>query len=344
MFKEKFNPFDKSEGGQEVPKQEKPESVFATEEELAEKKELLKQLEKAHKDMSEKGLRKQKDILFQMDHLVRKRERRMKGVPFEELPEQIKESLQKDIENFQEIYDLNNIKKKVEALPLLKEELEKIKKLREKDPHLELHYLPEFEITKDTKFPKDFSEFSPKMFEWLKKGRIRPESLKIEESYVLIDSRSSPEYDEGTRELYENDETLEKLIKELRENEEIEQYEKGLVQSRNNASHQEIKKKILPQYSKELNLEESKVRLPKYSELYLIGNLYHRQWREADIHEWTDDKYNSHLVHSRPGLSGALYTCVHSDANWDNLDSHAENRVFRPVVDLTRPWNYFMRE
>lgn len=89
MPKEQPESLDKTRDKQPKPKekaQEKPEPLFATPEELAEKQQLLQALKQAEKDDSVEGLEKQKEILIKMEELAQKREERIaveKGEQFD---------------------------------------------------------------------------------------------------------------------------------------------------------------------------------------------------------------------------------------------------------------------
>jgi len=64
---------------------EKPEPVFATPEELAEKEQLLQLLKQIERDKSVEGLTKQKEILLQMEELDQRRKERIAGEKGEEI-------------------------------------------------------------------------------------------------------------------------------------------------------------------------------------------------------------------------------------------------------------------
>ncbi len=328
----------------EIPKQqEKPEvklesvkgPVFATPEELKEKQQLLQDLKEVEQDKTLKGLEKQKDIYIKMEQLDQRRKQRIAKEKGEavlgELPEKLKEGLRADVENFQKIYDLNGIKKKIELPTLTEEQVEKIKEVQEKDPHFELHYLPELEINENTKLPDDFTEFPNKMFKWLKENKIDSESLKLEEQYILIDNRPKPEHQDG-QQLYEDDKIMEDLIKDLRNKGEIEHDKDYPIQSRNKTSYEDLKDKILPKYAKELNLKQDQTRLPKYIEFYMLGNLYHKKWGESNTYEWHDDRYgSSHALMGGDSDRGGL-----SRVDWDGRGGHWPDAGFRPLVVLKK--------
>jgi len=85
MPKEKFESLDKTQDKQPKEKIPAKEPVFATEEELAEKQQLLQALKQVEKDMSLEGLTKQKEILIKMDKLDERRKERMANEIGEEI-------------------------------------------------------------------------------------------------------------------------------------------------------------------------------------------------------------------------------------------------------------------
>ena len=158
MPKEIFKFFGKKEQARE-----KKEPLFATQEELVEKQQLLKDFKQAEQDKSIEGLEKQKEILLKMEELDERRKQRIARETREALGEiiikaktlegkEIEFNLEKIKQYWIKFYRQNNLQQLAEAIEdieiqLTDEQIEKIKE-KAKEGFNKLILLPAVEIQK----------------------------------------------------------------------------------------------------------------------------------------------------------------------------------------------------
>lgn len=191
---------------------------------------------------------------------------------------------------------------------------------------LELHYLPDINMTEDKDFPGWSKGKRPEnLYQYIKNGKVDKDATNLPGKWVLIDVRAKPQYDDGNQ-MYDND-ILGPVIKELRE--------KGLIydckqkDSRAYISWDDLNKdEVKKAFAKVLDAKPENIRLPRAIEWNVLGNLHHGDWGKTNTWEWFEDKHGSgnRLFGGLSDYGGLM--CVDSDSSGFGSDDLG----FRPLV------------
>ena len=157
---------------------------------------------------------------------------------------------------------------------------------------LEVHYFPKALMTSDANFPGWKVKPEKWFYNQLTAGklfRLQPNgdlivsnpALSLERITVLIDTRCKPAYSNGVQ-MYENDNLLGVIIKQLREQGKIEKYSSGTQDSRFGVSSNEWQEQVKPSVAQKLGLNIHQVRLERVIESNVIPQLYSDMPRKDD--------------------------------------------------------------
>lgn len=207
---------------------------------------------------------------------------------------------------------------------------------RWKELRYELHYMPDEEMTEDKNFPgwkkKPVSNIN--LFAAIKdkNNKLHSDTLKLPGKWVLIDSREKPGWvnDQTTAQPYEDDNTMEQAIAELRA--------RGLVTgdankgARFRISWEELQKPgVKAKIAEILGVEPGELRLPRAIEYNFLGNAHYPKWGDTNSYEWFQDSYqgSGRLVGGDSGGGGL------SGVGWGNAGGRSGNIGFRPLIVLS---------
>lgn len=147
---------------------------------------------------------------------------------------------------------------------------------------------------------------------------------------VLIDTRLKPAYDNG-KQIYENDNLLGPIIKQLRKAKKIAKYEYGSQDSRFGVSADEWEKQVKPTLGEILKV--SSVLLEPTIVANVIPQLYPYMPRKDDGNTntwvWYEEYFEDRGKRLNGGNSdnGGL-----ANVNWNDADNSWNNRSVRPLV------------
>jgi len=196
-----------------------------------------------------------------------------------------------------------------------------------KELGFELHYLPEEDLTKDRDLPGWKKKPGELFFNQISDGKLSSDSTKLAGSWVLIDSRAKPQYDDG-KQIYENDDQIGDALGKLRQQGLIENYKE--TGSRFNISWDELNKTEMKEALAEiLNTDPQNLRLPRAVEWNYLGNAFYEHWGETSIWEWLEDEYDKGQERLYGGGSGNGGL---SGVDWHSPDGRDGGLGFRPLV------------
>jgi len=212
-------------------------------------------------------------------------------------------------------------------VPPLPDEITPEKYEQWKELGFELHYLPEEDLTKGRDLPGWKKKPNEWFFNQISEGKLSPDSTKLAGSWILIDNRAKPQYDDGEQ-IYENDDQIGSALGKLRQQGLIENYKK--TNSRFNISWDELNKTEVKEALAEiLNIDPQNLRLPRAVEWNYLGNAFYERWGETNTWEWFEDEYDKGQSRLHGGFSddGGL-----SDVSWRSPGVRRGGRGFRPLV------------
>src|SRR3989344_6020734 len=212
-------------------------------------------------------------------------------------------------------------------VPNLPDEITPEKCEQWKELGFELHYLPDEDLTKGRDLPGWKKKPGELFFNQISDGKLFPDSTKLAGSWVLIDSRAKPQYDNGEQS-YENDDQIGDALGKLRQQGLIENYKE--TDSRFNISWDELNKtEVKEALAKILDIDPQNLRLPRVIEWNYLGNAFYERWGETSTWEWFEDEYDKGQRRLLGGISdyGGL-----SGVDWGAPGGRDFNLGFRPLV------------
>jgi len=207
-------------------------------------------------------------------------------------------------------------------------------------------YLPTVAMGQDTDFlgwkvkPEDWycrQVATGKIFRRQPDGQLAldREAFKLEGITVLIDSRLKPQYQNG-KQMFQRDNLLGPIIKQLREEGKIAKYMCGSQSSRFGVSADEWENHIKLALAEFLGVEVSQVRLERAIEASVIPQLYPHMPRKGDGETntwvWYEEYFEGSSLRLHGGKSdyGGLSSVHYSYWAGDRWP----HRAFRPLVVL----------
>ncbi len=165
-------------------------------------------------------------------------------------------------------------------------------------------------------------------------GDLTPETLVLNGITVLIDTRMKPEFN-GGKQMFENDNLFNSVMRELREREKIASFTQGNPPSRFGTSSIEWEEYIRPSLAKHIGLEVSQIRLERAVEANVISQLYPYMPRALDggtnTWLWCEEYF---IDSSRRLLGGGLSGGGLSAVRARGSDSRWEGRGLRALAVL----------
>jgi len=212
-------------------------------------------------------------------------------------------------------------------VPNLPDEITPEKCEQWKELGFELHYLPDEDLTKGRDLPGWKKKPGELFFNQISDGKLFPDSTKLAGSWVLIDSRAKPQYDNGEQS-YENDDQIGDALGKLRQQGLIENYKE--TGSRFNISWDELNKTEMKEALAEiLNTDPQNLRLPRAVEWNYLGNAFYESRGETNTYEWFEDEYDKGQGRLRGGSSGNGGL---SNVRWGGPGGRGVVLGFRPLV------------
>lgn len=210
---------------------------------------------------------------------------------------------------------------------------------------LEVHYLPFYSFSKETKLPG--WKVKPMDWYWNKKKEgeilvlnqrgqlVSDQMTRLDGIIGLIDTRFKPKYRDG-KQMWVNDKNfLGSIIKKLREEGKIAKYKYGLQSSRFGVSAEEWEKHIKPALAEFLGVKTFQVRLERAIEANIIPQLYPHMPRckdgETDTWVWYEEFFENASIRLIGGNS--LYGGL-AAVDWQFVNDHWDRQAFRPLVVL----------
>ena len=206
---------------------------------------------------------------------------------------------------------------------------------------LEPHFLPKVSMMAGDDYPG----WKIKPEEWFYKTQLAGNLLRdingelkkvitveLEGITVLIDTRLKPAYNNG-KQMWLNDNLLGPIIKRLRQNEKISDY--NPKDSRFCVSASEWEKEIRPALATKLGLKNNQIRLETTPERNSISQIYKHMPRKDDhntntsvwTEEFCEDRGNR-LIGGSSGFGGL------AGVRWDGSGGRWSRRSFRPLAVL----------
>lgn len=210
---------------------------------------------------------------------------------------------------------------------------------------LEPHFLPQIVMSNLVGFPGWKKKPNDWYYEQVKRGkvmrmvngRLKPDKKAYELSgiAVLIDTRLKPAFKDG-KQMYKDDNLLGVIIRKLRQDAQIANYDNGPASSRFNISANEWERHLKPVLAKKLGLKPIQVRLERAIEANIIPQLYLHMPRQDDnttnTWVWYEEYFKSHVRRLRGGRSDcAGLTFV--DFDWSGVPRN--DGSVRPLIVLS---------
>jgi hypothetical protein len=208
---------------------------------------------------------------------------------------------------------------------------------------LEPHFLPEVSMMAGDDYPG----WQVKPEQWFFKKQLEGKmflniggqltkitTIELAGVSVLVDTRLKPNYDNGEQ-VYENDNLLGSIIKQLRKEKKIAWYDYGQQASRFGVSSDEWESGIKPALARKLDLNTNQLRLELAIEANVVPQLYPHMSRKNDgktnTWAWYEEFFEDRAGRLFGGGSdgGGLENVDHGDA-----DSHWVSRSFRSLAVL----------
>ena len=192
-----------------------------------------------------------------------------------------------------------------------------------KEKKLELHYLPDIDVSKET----DLINWIKPDFQYIEESDLPPGAMKLPGCWILVDAREKPEYKNGDQNYTNDEDFLGTVLEDLRS--------KGLIQlfkqsqSRFDISPEELEKpEVIAAIAEACGLEPEQISTPRMIEFNILGNIHHPEWGEppSTCSEWFSDIYKADQGRLRGGRSddGGL-----ADVCWRGPDYRYGNIGFR---------------
>ncbi len=209
-----------------------------------------------------------------------------------------------------------------------------------KEMGFELHYLPNEELGEERDLPgwkkKPGTRYTPdknwgiEFFDEVKNGNLPKDALKLPASWILVDGREKPQYQDGKQKYA--DDVLAETLEDLRKRKIITDFK--TKDSRFNISWDELNKpEVKKAIAEALDVPPESLRLPRAIEWNYMGNVYYPKWGETNTWEWFEDSYQKGTRRLDGGSSrhGGL-----SYVRWDAPDDRHDSLGFRPQVVFSR--------
>jgi len=194
-----------------------------------------------------------------------------------------------------------------------------------KEKKLELHYLPDIDMSKE----QNLKNWIKPNFKNIYESYLPKDAMKLPGCWVLVDAREKPEYKSGDQNYKDDNNFLGPILEVLRK--------KGLIlqfkhpQSRFNISPEELEKpEVVAAIAEVCGLKPEQVSTPRMIEFNVLGNIRHPEWGKppSDCGEWFSDKNKAgqrRLVGGYSDDGGLAYV------NWHGPDDRLDGVGFRAL-------------